>query len=188
MSAPPNIRVQRVRSSASPRHPAMIRRPPGTLEKCRSFRNIALISLLLVFGSASRLIGQCGFPWTVTAQSAGGQTVAVRLCGTWVGCFPHNPQFSVADGQINVTLTAAELPSCICTQAQIDFDQIVLVSPVQPGTYAVTANVIECGQVQIVGTGTATVDAASAIPALDRRGAIALAALLSLAALWILRA
>ena len=148
------------------------------------------VAALLLLGVVTRLGGQCGFPWTITPTDLGGGRVAVQLCGIWVGCFPHAPRFNISGNQIGVTLTAAELPDCICTQAQIDFDQTVIVSAVPAGTYSVAATIVECDQAQSVGTGNVVVSGsppAAAVPALDIRGLVALALLVALVGVWKVR-
>jgi hypothetical protein len=128
-----------------------------------------------------------GFPWTVTAHQSGSQSVSVHICGTGVGCLPSDPRFTVVAGQITVFLTGAQLPDCICGQPQYDFGQTFNVSPVSSGDYAITAIMVNCGQPTTLGTGSVTVDAASAVPTLGPLGAIALTALLGLTALWRVR-
>jgi hypothetical protein len=97
-------------------------------------------------------------------------------------------QASVSGDQINVTFTAAELPGCHCTQSQFPFTQNVFVPSVPQGAYTVTATVVNCGQPQVVGTGSIVSGALAAVPVLDRRGMTMLALLLGVVALWKLRA
>ena len=145
-------------------------------------------SLLLTIGTPSPAMGQCDtFPWIVTASDVPGGVV-VNVCGLWVGCLPHNPQVTVSADQIHVTFTAAEPPSCQCVQPHIYFNQNVFVPSVAKGTYTVTATVVDCGQPQVVGTGSIVSGALAAVPVLDRRGMTILALLLGVVALWKLRA
>jgi len=176
----PNPRVQRTRSSPSAlrepltRHPLGARELPGRMR----VRVVGVVLMGVVVVGGARLLGQCSFPWTVTAPPTHDQSVAVTVCGLWSGCTPHNPRFAVADGQITVTFTAAELPDCGCSASEFEFTQTVVVSPVPNGTYGVTATVINCGQPRVVGTGSVTVGGASAIPTLDWWGVGALSILL----------
>jgi hypothetical protein len=144
---------------------------------------LGLVAGLATTGSAQN----CGFPWMITVTPSGRQTVAVNICGTYAGCHPHNPQFTIAGSEIKVTLTGAELPDCICIAVQGTFSQTVLVHPVAPGDYTVTATLISCGQPIAAGATSFTFDAASAIPALDAQGIAAFVVLIAIAAMWRLR-
>lgn len=46
-----------------------------------------LLSLLVTKGSAQT----CGFPWTLTATPASGNSVVINVCGSFVGCRPQQP-------------------------------------------------------------------------------------------------
>ena len=131
---------------------------------------------------------QCGYPWTVTATQAGAQTVAVNLCGSWIGCQPHDPQFTVLGNQIRVTMTAGEGTSgCQCIPVETSPNLTVLVRPVPSGAYVVTAVVLDCGQPVTVGTTSVSVGTASAIPTLDWYGLVAFGIMLFSVGLWRIR-
>lgn len=109
-------------------------------------RSGLVAAALGLIAATTGLAQDCAFPWTITVTPAGGQTVAVNVCGSYAGCQPHNPQFTIAGSQINVTLTGAVLPDCICLAVQGTFSETVLVHPLAPGNYTVTATLINCGQ------------------------------------------
>jgi hypothetical protein len=148
-----------------------------------------MLSLLLLFpASAARSGDGCGFPWTITALPAGGENFAIFLCGTVCRCTPHNRQVSVVGSEIRVTYTQGEFPDgCSCLTICYDFRDTVLVQQLFPGEYTVKVTLVDCGLATLVATGTVTLDPSAAIPALDLRGAMALALLLGLAAVWRLR-
>jgi hypothetical protein len=123
----------------------------------------------------------------VTATPYGGDSVAVRICGTFAGCRPHNPQFSVVGSEIRVTLTQAELPDCICLGVNDTFEQAVVVHPVTPGAYTVSVTDVDCGQPLAAGSTDFVFGAASAIPALNAAAAAAFAFLLAAVAVLRLR-
>ena len=143
-----------------------------------------LLSALATTSSAQN----CGFPWTLTVTPAGGRSVAINVCGNYAGCHPHNPQFTIVGSQINLTLQSSEPPDrCQCVAVNGTFQQSLLVHPLSPGTYSVTATLLSCSAPQPSGSTSFTFDATSAIPALDPRGLIALAFLIVMAGIWQLR-
>ena len=152
-------------------------------------RSLALFSLLLLIALATTSSAQnCGFPWTVTAAPGGGQTVAVSVCGTGVGCYPHDPQASVVGSTIRVTFQTSEPPdACQCLTVQWNYAATVQVRPVQPGNYTVTTTLLSCDVPLEVGRTTFTLDSTSSIPTLDWRGVSALVMLVAAAAVWRLR-
>jgi hypothetical protein len=145
---------------------------------------LVLFSAVTTTGSAQN----CGFPWTVTATPAGGQSAAITVCGSYAGCFPHNPQFTIVGSQINLTLQSSEPPDrCQCVAVVGTFQQTFLVHPLVPGTYTVTATLLSCSAPQPSGSTSFTFDATSAIPALDAYGLAALAALILAVGIWRVR-
>ena len=146
--------------------------------------------VVLVSGIRAETVGApgcSGFPWTVTATPYGGDSVAIRVCGTFAGCRPHNPQFSISGSEIRIALTQAELPDCICLGVTGTFEQAIVVHPLPPGNYSVAVTMISCGEPTPAGSGSFAFGAASAIPALGPIPAAALALLLAAAALVRLR-
>lgn len=129
-----------------------------------------------------------GFPWTVTAVPAGGSSVAVTICGTAVGCEPHDPQFTVSGSEIHISLTQAELPDCQCVAVVDPFQQTVLVHPVVPGEYTISVTVISCGERIPAGSANFVLGVASVIPDLGLAARVALALLLVAVAVLRLRA
>lgn len=127
------------------------------------------------------------FPWIVTGSDVPGGGVVVNVCGLSVGCLPHNPQVTVSGNQIQIMFTAAELPDCICIPSENHFNQNVFVPSLPLGTYGVTVTLMNCGQPNVVGTGSVVAGTVAGIPALDRIGMAILVLLLSLAAFWKLR-
>ena len=153
-------------------------------------RSLAAIVCLVLFSALTTTSSaqNCGFPWTVTARPAGGQTAAIGLCGIYAGCYPHNPQFTIVGSQINLTLQSSEPPDrCQCIAVNGTFQQTFLVRPLTPGTYTVTATLLSCSAPQPLGSTSFTFDAISAIPALDARGLAAMAALILAVGIWRLR-
>jgi hypothetical protein len=147
------------------------------------------ISAVLILGAAMRLSGGCGYPWTITLTNHRSEGVAVRFCGLWLGCTPHNPQVDVTGNAIRVVFTAAELP-CLggCGHGGSEFDQTVMVPSLAAGIYSMTAIVVNCGQAQVVGTGVGVVGGSAVdVPALDMRGLLTLAILLAVVGVWSLR-
>ena len=128
-----------------------------------------------------------GFPWTVTATPYGADSVAVRVCGTFAGCRPHDPQFSVSGSEIGITLTQAELPDCMCLGVVDTFEQAIIVHPVASGAYTVRVTAVSCGQPLAAGSTDFMFGAASAIPTLNSAAAVAFALLLPAAAVFRLR-
>jgi hypothetical protein len=148
-----------------------------------------MLSLLLLFpASVARSGDACGFPWAISALPAGSESFAIFLCGTVCRCFPHNRQVSVVGSEIRVTYTQGEFPDgCSCLTVCYDFRDTVVVRQLSPGDYTVKVTLVDCGLANLVATGTVRLDPAAAIPTLDLRGALALALLLTLAAVWRLR-
>jgi hypothetical protein len=68
-----------------------------------------------------------------------------------------------------------------------EFQQTVIVSPVEPGAYTVNVVLVSCGEQIPAGSTDFVFGAASAIPTLDARGAAALALLMAAVAVWRLR-
>jgi len=178
----PRIRSGRsLRSLGSP----LNARPLGALRSTPFVRSL-MLSLLFLFSAAGARSGEdCGFPWTIVASPAGGERLAISLCGTVCGCTPHNRQVSVVGSEIRVTYTQGEAPDrCTCLTICYDFRDTVVVEPLSPGGYTVMVTLVDCDVPTLVATGAVRLDPSTAIPALDRRGAIALALLLALAAAW----
>ena len=150
------------------------------------FVRSVMLSLLFLFSAAYAQSGEgCGFPWTILASPVGGERLAISLCGTVCGCMPHNRQVSVAGSEIRVTYTQGEAPDrCTCLTICYDFRDTVVVEAVSPGEYTVMVTLVDCDVPTLVATGTVRLGPSAAIPALDQRGAIALALLLALAAAW----
>ena len=148
-----------------------------------------LPALAILFLSAAPVLSQecSGFPWTVTAAPAGGRTVSVSICGSFAGCRPHNPQFAVNGSQIVVSLTQAEPPDCLCIAVDGTFRENVLVSPVDPGIYAVNVVQINCAVRTDAGSTTVTFAPSAAIPLLNRRALAAVAVLIALISVRLLR-
>jgi hypothetical protein len=143
-----------------------------------------LLSILVTNGSAQT----CGFPWTVTATPFSGRGVVINICGLFVGCAPHNPQFTVSGSQINITLQSSEPPDrCICLTVQGTFQDTVVIQPLSPGAYTVVATLLSCQAPEVAGSTNFTLDAVSAIPTLDSRGIIALMGLIVIAGMWLIR-
>lgn len=128
-----------------------------------------------------------GFPWTVTATPYGADAVAIRICGTYSGCEPHDPQFTVSGSEIRITLTQAELPDCLCVAITDPFEQVVIVHPVVPGAYTVRVTAVSCGQPFAAGNTDFAFGAASAIPTLSSAAVVTFALLLAAAAVFRLR-
>jgi hypothetical protein len=149
----------------------------------------AIVCLVLFTALTTTSSAQnCGFPWTLTAAPAGGQSVAITVCGLYTGCHPHDPQFTIVGSQINLTLQSSEPPDrCQCIAVEGTFQQTFFVHPLTPGTYTVTATLLSCGPPQPSGSTSFTFDATSAIPALDARGLATLAALILAIGLWRIR-
>ena len=130
----------------------------------------------------------CGFPWTVTATPAGGQSVAITVCGYYAGCHPHDPQFTILGSHIRLTLQSSEPPDrCQCIAVEGTFQQTFLVHPLTPGDYDVTATLLSCAPPLEAGSTSFTFDATSAIPALDARGLATMTALILVVGIWRLR-
>jgi hypothetical protein len=145
---------------------------------------VFLLSVLPLNSSAQ----SCGFPWTLTVTPAGGGTVLVNICGYFAGCRPHNPQFTLSGSHVNITVQGSEPPDrCTCIAVVGTFQESVLVHPLSPGTYTVTATLLSCDPPLLAGSTVFSLEGTSAIPALDSRGVFALVALLALAGIVILR-
>ena len=148
------------------------------------------LALIFVSGAPADTYGSpacSGFPWTVTATPYGADSVAVRVCGTFAGCRPHDPQFSVSGSEIGITLTQAELPDCMCLGVVDTFEQAIIVHPVAPGAYTVRVTAVSCGQPLAAGSTDLVFGAASAIPTLNSAATLAFALLLGTAAVYRLR-
>ena len=153
-------------------------------------RPLSAIVCLVVFSAAttSSSAQTCGFPWTVTATPAGGQSVAITVCGYYAGCHPHDPQFTILGSHIRLTLQSSEPPDrCQCIAVEGTFQQTFLVHPLTPGNYDVTATLLSCSAPLEAGSTSFTFEAASAIPVLDARGLAALALLILAVGMWSLR-
>ena len=149
-----------------------------------SLASLVLLSALATTGSAQN----CGFPWTVTATAAGAKSVAVSVCGSGSGCYPHNPQYTVQGSAIRVTFQTSEPPDgCQCLAVDWSFSSTVLVRPVEPGDYTVSVDLLSCGAPLPVGGTSVRLDAVSSIPALDWRGIVGVILLVGAAAVWRLR-
>ncbi len=118
----------------------------------------SFLSILTCLSGSARA-QNCGYPWTVTATPVDSQTVAVHLCGSWSGCVPHDPQFTVVGDQIQVSLTAAEPDTSQCIEGQNVTNHTVLVAPLAPGTYGVTAVLNDGSQTIVLGTTSVVVEA-----------------------------
>jgi hypothetical protein len=189
--------LQRTRALAFARVrslPSVTRRSPLNARPLGAFRStprvrLVVLALLLLFAAAdARSGGDCGFPWTIAASPAGGERLAIFLCGGVCGCFPHNRQVSVVGSEIRVTYTQGEAPDgCSCLTVCYDFQDTVIVGLLSPGEYSLMVTLVDCNIPTLVATGTVRLDPSATIPTLDRHGAIALALLLALAAAWRLR-
>jgi hypothetical protein len=145
--------------------------------------------LLLLTPSNSSLAQTCGFPWTVTGiPGTRSQAAVINVCGIYHGCRPHNPRFTIHDSQIDVTFQTSEPPdACQCIAVDGTFQGNVVVQPLPPGDYAVTVTLLSCSSPEVVGATTFSQGVAFDVPALDRRGVIAVILLLSAVGLWALR-
>jgi hypothetical protein len=145
----------------------------------------ALLSILVTKGSAQT----CSFPWTLTATPFSGHSVVINICGFFIGCSPHNPQFTVSGSQVNITLQSSEPPDrCQCIQVQGTFQESVLIQSLSPGAYTVVASLLSCDAPPLAaGSTTFTLDAASAIPTLGSRGMVVLMSLIAIAGMWLVR-
>jgi len=153
-------------------------------------RSLAAIVCLALSsaGTTTSSAQTCGFPWTVTATPAGGQSVAITVCGSYSGCRPHDPQFTILGSHVRLTLQSSEPPDrCQCIAVDGTFQQTFLVHPLTPGHYDVTATLLSCSAPLDAGSTSFTFDATSAIPALDARGLAALAVLILLVGVWRIR-
>jgi hypothetical protein len=142
------------------------------------------VVLCSVDGGRAASAQTCGFPWTITVTPIGPQAAAVNLCGSYSGCLPHDPVFTVSGSVINISLTSAEPPGCQCIQAEGTFRQIVLVEPLSAGPYQLNVALIECGQPIPAGSMSFVFSPGSAVPTLSRDGLIALALLIGATAAW----
>ena len=130
----------------------------------------------------------CGYPWTITAMPYGDNTLAVTVCGVYVGCQPHDPRFSVTGSEISITFQTSEPPTgCQCIQVQGTFRATVPVAPVPPGDYTASVTLLGCDSPQLVGSADVTQTAGAAIPALQPRGLVILAVLVASAGVVFLR-
>src|SRR5437868_6783214 len=102
------------------------------------------LAALLAGGAQISSAQTCGFPWTVTATPAGGDNVAISVCGLYTTCTPHDPRISVTGSLIRVTFTAGELPGCQCVTGDATFRETVTAS-IAPGSYSVVATLVDCG-------------------------------------------
>lgn len=145
-----------------------------------------LLAVLFLFSATEARSGEdCGYPWTIAALPTSGERLAISLCGIVCGCTPHNPQVSVAGSEIRVTYTQGEAPDrCTCLTICYVFHDTVIVGPLSTGEYTVMVTTVDCGIPTLVGTATVRLDPSAAVPTLDRRGAIVLALLLAVAAVW----
>jgi len=100
----------------------------------------------------------CDYPWTVTATPVDSDSVAVHVCGRWIGCIPHDPQFFVTDNQIEVLLVASEINACWCIDAHTVTNETVLVTGLSPGPYDVRAAMMDCGGEVLLGTTSVVVE------------------------------
>ncbi len=71
--------------------------------------SVAAMPLIFLAVVASADTQNCDYPWTVAATPVDSQSAAVHLCGSWIGCAPHDPQFLVTGNQIEVLLIASEI-------------------------------------------------------------------------------
>jgi hypothetical protein len=150
---------------------------------------VAVFSLvLLCVIQATALAQTCGFPWTVTATSAGANSAAVTVCGLFTACQPHNPQVTVNGSAISITLQTSEPPDgCQCVETQSTFQQAFLVQQVPPGTYTVTVTLLSCSAPEVVGSTVFTQVATLGIPVMDARGVVAFVILAAIAGIFSLR-
>jgi hypothetical protein len=145
-----------------------------------------LVLLCMIPGTTSAQT--CGFPWTVTATSAGANSVSVTVCGLYTACQPHDPQFTVNGSAISITLQTSEPPDrCQCAETQSTFQQAFLVQQVPPGTYTVTVTLLSCSAPEVVGSTVFTQVATSSIPVVDARGVVAFVVLAAIAGISALR-
>jgi hypothetical protein len=128
-----------------------------------------VLAALLAGGATIASAQSCGFPWTVTARPAGGDNVAISVCGLYTTCTPHDPRVSVTGSLIRVTFTAGELPGCQCVTGDATFRGTVTAS-VAPASCSVVATLVDCGQPTDVGSATVTLAQSAVIPMLNTPG------------------
>jgi len=165
-------------------------RNPGQSGSTASFLAMAALVFTCLFIPPAHVAAQScsGFPWTVTATPTGGLNVSVHVCGTYVGCQPHNPTVNFVGNVIAVVLTQSELPDCICVQPQSNFGLNVPLAAPAGGNYEVIVYDLNCGTSIPAGQTTVSVAAGSVpVPVLDARGAAVLALLIVAAGIWKLR-
>ena len=152
----------------------------------RTILTIAGIIFLLATRSSAQT---CGFLWTVTAAHSGGASATINICGYFAGCRPHDPQVTVDGSQIRVTVRSngPSLDRCQCIAVEDTFHESVIVRPLAPGTYTVTATLLSCGDPLLGGSTTINLAEASTIPALGWQGKIALLSLVAIAGIGLLR-
>jgi len=141
--------------------------------------------LALVSAAAGGQTGTgCGFPWTITASPAGGDTLAIHVCGEFAGCFPHDPEFVVSGSEIRIEFKGGEFPDrCSCVQVHGFFTQTLIVGPVSPGDYSVTVTFLNCLERSVMATGIVRFEGIAAVPTLGWRGLTLFGLLLAVIAL-----
>jgi hypothetical protein len=113
---------------------------------------VAAAAILSFLVTASSSFAACGFPWSVFAYPGSDGTVALRVCGAFGGCLPHDPRIKIVGNEISLTYTQAEPPDCICLGVTGEFNDSVIVGPLAASHYTVTVQVLNCGQLMTAGS------------------------------------
>ena len=111
----------------------------------------------------------------------------MHVCGTYVGCLPHDPASYMVDSTIVVTLTQGAPPNCPCPGPPADFGQDAVVTGVPPGIHDLLVYSLDCQTSTLAGQTTVVIGQASSIPTLDIAGFAALTLLIVAVGLWRLR-